>query len=92
MSPKNAAAVALGRRGGRAYAENTSADDRKDRARKAAEARWSKIKAEHDQNMASIDRSLANVEKTGRRIDAAMKKLKAARTKNAKKKSPPPEE
>lgn len=44
MSPKNPAAVALGRRGGQKYAENTSAADRKERARQAAAARWDKTK------------------------------------------------
>ena len=37
---KNAAAVALGRMGGRARAEGMSAKRRKEIAKKAAEARW----------------------------------------------------
>jgi len=44
MSPKNAAAVALGRRGGRATAKNRTAEQRSDSARKAVEARWDKLK------------------------------------------------
>ena len=39
---KNAAAVALGRMGGRARAAGLSAKKRKEIARKAAEKRWSK--------------------------------------------------
>jgi hypothetical protein len=42
MSPKNAAAVALGRKGGKATAENRTAAQRSEAARKAVEARWSK--------------------------------------------------
>jgi hypothetical protein len=45
MTPKNPAAVALGRKGGKAYAKNTSAEDRKKRAEDAAEARWAKTRA-----------------------------------------------
>ncbi len=39
---KNAAAVALGRRGGQARAEGLSRKRRKEIARKAAQSRWSK--------------------------------------------------
>ena len=39
---KNAAAVALGRMGGKARAEGMSAKRRKEIAKKAAEKRWSK--------------------------------------------------
>jgi len=46
MSPKNAAAVALGRRGGKARADNMSAQQRSEAARKAVEARWAKQKEE----------------------------------------------
>jgi hypothetical protein len=42
MSPKNPAAVALGRKGGRATAKNRTAEERADAARKAVEARWAK--------------------------------------------------
>jgi hypothetical protein len=44
MSPKNAAAVELGRRGGKATARNRSAEERAEAARKAVEARWAKQK------------------------------------------------
>jgi hypothetical protein len=43
MSPKNAAAVALGRKGGQARARNLTPDQRSAAARKAVEARWAKI-------------------------------------------------
>ena len=39
---KDKAAVSLGRRGGKARAERTTADRRADIARKAAAARWAK--------------------------------------------------
>ena len=58
MSPKNAAAVALGRRGGKAYAENTSPDDRKTRASKAAQARWAKAEKRMDAAQARIDAAI----------------------------------
>ncbi len=41
---KNPAAVELGRKGGKARAERMSPERRKDIARKAAEARWSRGK------------------------------------------------
>jgi hypothetical protein len=43
---KNPAAVALGRRGGKAYAKNATPKERKDSARRAAQARWAKVKKE----------------------------------------------
>jgi hypothetical protein len=42
MSPKNAAAVALGRRGGYARAKKLTPEERSLSARKAVEARWAK--------------------------------------------------
>ena len=44
MTPKNPHAVALGRKGGKKYAENTSPEERKQQARKAVQARWAKQK------------------------------------------------
>ena len=44
MTPKNSAAVELGRRGGKARAANLSAKERQDAARKAVEVRWAKEK------------------------------------------------
>ena len=42
MTPKNSAAVELGRRGGKARARTLTAEERRDAARKAVEARWAK--------------------------------------------------
>ena len=44
MSPKNPAAVALGRKGGKARAKNLTAEERSESARKASEARWAHLK------------------------------------------------
>jgi hypothetical protein len=41
---KNPAAVALGRKGGQKYAENSTPEARKKQASKAARARWAKQK------------------------------------------------
>jgi len=41
---KNPAAVALGRRGGKARVKNQTAQQRKDSARRAAQARWEREK------------------------------------------------
>jgi hypothetical protein len=41
---KNPAAVALGRKGGKASAEKLTDEERREKARKAAEARWTKKK------------------------------------------------
>jgi hypothetical protein len=44
MTPKNRAAVELGRRGGKATAQKLTPEQRKESARHAAEARWAKLK------------------------------------------------
>jgi hypothetical protein len=44
MAKKNEAAVLLGRKGGKATAKKLTPEQRKDAARKAAQARWSKDK------------------------------------------------
>lgn len=44
MTSKDPAAVALGRKGGRKYAENATAEQRKAQARKAAQARWARMR------------------------------------------------
>ncbi len=43
---KDPGAVALGRKGGKAYAAKTSPEQRSEAARKAVQARWKKAKAE----------------------------------------------
>jgi len=44
MSPKNPAAVELGRKGGKARAKNMTAEQRRESARKAVDARWAKTR------------------------------------------------
>jgi len=44
MTPKNPAAVELGREGGKATARKLTAEQRKESARRAAQARWAKSK------------------------------------------------
>jgi len=44
MTKKNAAAVELGRRGGTATARKLTPEERKESARRAAQARWAKAK------------------------------------------------
>jgi hypothetical protein len=44
MTPKNPAAVELGRKGGKATARKLTAEQRKESARRAAQARWAKTK------------------------------------------------
>jgi len=41
---KNPAAVALGRKGGKASAEKLTQEQRREKARKAAQSRWAKKK------------------------------------------------
>ena len=45
---KNAAAVALGRRGGKKSMANLSAEEKSELGRKAAKARWEKQKAQSE--------------------------------------------
>jgi len=47
MAKKNQAAVQLGRRGGQATAKKLTPVQRKENARKAAQARWAKKKVTH---------------------------------------------
>jgi hypothetical protein len=46
MTPKNAAAVELGRKGGKATARKLTPQQRKESARRAAQARWARAKKE----------------------------------------------
>jgi hypothetical protein len=74
MSPKNQAAVALGRKGGKATAQNRTAQERSEAARKAVEARWAKTKD--------------LVEEITKSTKALLKKTKAANRKQGAKKQP----
>ena len=46
MAKKNQAAVELGRKGGRATAQNMTVEERIEKMRRAAQARWAKQKKE----------------------------------------------
>jgi hypothetical protein len=45
---KDPRAVALGRKGGKAYVQKTSPEERSEAARKAVQARWKKVKGEKE--------------------------------------------
>jgi len=63
MTPKNPAAVALGRRGGRATARNLTAEERSAKMRRAAEARWAKTKAELERLTVEITEGTKQLER-----------------------------
>ena len=76
MSPKNPAAVALGRKGGQARAKKLTPKERSEAARRAVEARWAHTK--------KLVREIT--EGTKELLEVAGKGEKAARTKKAKQK------
>jgi hypothetical protein len=63
MSPKNPAAVSLGRKGGHARAKKLTAEERSESARKAVEARWEKQKADLKQLVGEITEGTKRLEK-----------------------------
>jgi hypothetical protein len=67
VTPKNRAAVALGRRGGKARAQNQTVEERIESARRAAQARWAKSEKR-------IDASLKEMKKNLAKLQAARKK------------------
>jgi hypothetical protein len=71
MAPKNAAAVALGRRGGKATAQNRTAEERSEAARKAVQARWAKA----DELLNKLERSESAL------LSARIKKAKTKKRK-----------
>jgi hypothetical protein len=73
MSPKNPAAVSLGRKGGQARAKNLSPEQRSEAARKAVEARWAKTEKQ--------------MKDSHRELDSAMQKLDRVRSKQKKDKA-----
>ncbi len=73
VTPKNPAAVALGRRGGKARVQNQTLEQRIESARHAAQARWA-------QNEKRIDASLKEMKDGFAKLDAKQK----ARAKRAK--------
>jgi len=76
MAKKNPAAVELGRKGGKATAAKLTPEERKESARRAAQARWAHTKI--------LVREIT--EGTKELLEVAGKGEKAARTKKAKQK------
>jgi hypothetical protein len=64
MSPKNPAAVALGRRGGKARVRNQTAEQRSESARRAADARWEKQKTKLSEVVSEITEGTKRLEAT----------------------------
>jgi general stress protein YciG len=62
MSPKDQAAVSLGRKGGKATARNRTPEERAEAARKAVQARWAK----QDKLVAEITQGTKELLKTAR--------------------------
>jgi len=62
---KNPAAVALGRKGGKATAQNRTAEERSEAARRAVQARWEKDLAQLEKKIAARPRK-AKQEKPAR--------------------------
>jgi hypothetical protein len=73
MPPKNAAAVALGRKGGHARAKKLTAEQRSESARKAVQARWQKTL---DQLEAKIDAREKKEQHAGGRGSRSVRKKK----------------
>lgn len=82
MSPKNPAAVALGRKGGKATAEKRTAEQRSAAARKAVEARWAK-------SMKRIDAKIQEARRLGRETKKSLSKLGKTMGKLKQKKEKP---
>jgi hypothetical protein len=76
MTPKNAAAVSLGRKGGKARAQNLTPEQRSESARKAVEARWAKA-----------DKLVADRKKSAKEFEQAQ--LQAERRRAKQKKAKP---
>jgi hypothetical protein len=76
MTPKNAAAVSLGRKGGKARAQNLTPEQRSESARKAVEARWAKA-----------DKLVADMKKSPKEFEQAQ--LQAERRRAKQKKAKP---
>ncbi len=85
MSPKNPAAVSLGRKGGEARAKNLTPQQRSDAARKAVEARWAKMDKALDKLEKQTTRTeatineLVRLNRANRRKAAGRKKVKAGK-------------
>lgn len=71
MSPKNPAAVALGRKGGQATAKKRTPEERSSAARKAVEARWAKLEG-----------TVQRIEAGAERLKKKLKEKKGSRPKS----------
>ena len=76
MSPKDPAAVALGRKGGKARVANMSKDELSDANRRAAEARWKKQREQLEKTVATITEGTKHLEKTSAKRAKQKKKSK----------------
>jgi hypothetical protein len=76
MPTKNAAAVALGRRGGQATARSRTPEERQAAALKAIEARWAKQRKLVDQITAGTKALLRTAKKRERAMEARARKAK----------------
>lgn len=73
MTPKNRAAVELGRRGGKARAQRLTAEERSEAARKAVEARWAKQKER-------IEEAHKLIKETNKRLKKLLRTQEARRS------------
>ena len=76
MSPKNPAAVSLGRKGGKARVENQTPEERIESARRAAKARWAKTK-ELVEEITEGTKALLDKAKKSEAVASKKKKVKA---------------
>lgn len=76
MSPKNPAAVELGRKGGKARARNLTPEQRIESARKAITARWAKAKEELDRMGDDIKQYKRRSKDREKKIEKLLKKAK----------------
>lgn len=74
MSPKNPAAVALGRKGGKARVKNQTPEQRKESASRAAQARWAKRLDRIDRSLARTQAQLADNASLTKRLKTKKKK------------------
>jgi hypothetical protein len=75
MAEKNAAAVSLGSKGGKATARNRTPEERADAARKAVQARWAKTKKLVAEIKEGTKELLKTAKANARKADARRAKL-----------------
>jgi hypothetical protein len=81
MTPKNAAAVALGRKGGQARAKRLSPAERSAAARKAVEARWAKLETLTEEITKGTKALLKTARANARKAKARQRKSSAPKVK-----------